>query len=519
MVYYNTATQTTTSSVPSITYGSSFGSDPNTLGGTTDGIYAAGTQCSTGGEYWLIKSHTMALAQYTTGTTTRPFTGAIWAGSGSAYQKLVASSNTLDLAGVTSAPTTARTFSYAGAVGAQDSQGYVVTGNFYAGWEFTGTATTWTSAWNNVSGTVGARLSYSDNAPSLETNPTNDTRNRRFNGYITYDVVTIPTAPTGLSYTTVAGGGGATVSFTKPTRTGGLQLSDVEYSLNGGVQWTSIGTSSSSFTFTSSSAIQNVLVRFVNYLGSGPSTSINTITVVKPVVSVSASSTGKSVYISYSASQNPDTITITRNGESLGSISGGSFVDVAPAYSTSYTYIISATNIAGTGTGQTTVTTGAEPVLSSNPIWQAPTPSNTSIRLYWTPSTGLNGTISYKVERALDANFTSGLTTVLNWGSGTLSGSYRYVDSTGLSPQTKYYFRIQSRITDGDVTYYSQTTVTTDSTYSSGFSDLFFTTGGRIAYYYNGSWVPAIPQTWSNNIQINAPVYYWNGSTWVLNTL
>lgn len=501
---------------------SGYGSVPDVYGGTSRSPSLVGTKFSvTSTDGWLIQSlNNVPVSGFGTSALIR---GALWDGGGSPLSL----TDSVSVSSGSSAPTSTKSFTFNSlnhsSYPVNDSGGYYVpAGNYYIGIHKNAEGT---MAWGNdtakTTGSWTGPNSVTEGIPELTGAPSIANRARAITGSITYLVVTKPSAPISLSYTTLALNDGATITFQNPgTRIGNLDWLRSEYSINGGT-WTSIGKTNSFTAYFSQSA--TISVRHVTLAGNGTAASITAIGVNKPVInSLSASADGLSISGSFSIAQPTTSITVTRSDGASVSSTSSSFSDTASNYSSSYTYTVTAINAAGTTTAQVSVTSGPAPTLTQSPVWQNPTSvTNTSMRLLWTPAIGQNGTIAYKIERALDANFSSGLTAVLNWGTGSTSGSFKYVDVTGLSAQTQYYFRIQARISDPITTVTGTVVTTTDPTYNTEFYKLFSTTGGRTAYYLNGTWIPVIPQTWDSTTGVlkNTQVYYHNGTTWVLNTL
>jgi len=92
--------------------------------------------------------------------------------------------------------------------------------------------------------------------------------------------VTTADAPTALVVT--AGDGMLTVAFVAPGDTGGMSVTDYDYSLDGGVSWTSAGTVSSPITITglANGTSYDVALRAVTGVGAGAASAVETATPV-----------------------------------------------------------------------------------------------------------------------------------------------------------------------------------------------------------------------------------------------
>ncbi len=132
-----------------------------------------------------------------------------------------------------------------------------------------------------------------------------------------------------------------------------------------------------------------------------------------------------------------------------------SFSNTALTASTAYYYRLRATNAVGdsANTPVATATTPAAPVVPAAPGGAVASATTSSqINLTWTDVTTET---SYKIERSLDGatNWTQIATPSAN--------STSYSDSTGLSPSTKYFYRIRAANAAGDSNYSTVVNATT----------------------------------------------------------
>ena len=174
---------------------------------------------------------------------------------------------------------------------------------------------------------------------------------------------TIPLPPTGLtlsSATTTS----ATLTFTAPSSDGGSEITNYQYSLNGGSSWTDLSpadvTSPVTVSGLSSNTVYTINLRSVNAVG--PSETYATVSSVTTLAGaptgLSAVTTSSSAIISFTAPSG--SATITNYNYSLNG--GASWTALSPADSTSpvtvsglasgtaYTIYLQAVNAAGAGT-------------------------------------------------------------------------------------------------------------------------------------------------------------------------
>ena len=119
--------------------------------------------------------------------------------------------------------------------------------------------------------------------------------------------------------------------------------------------------------------------------------------------------------------------------------------------------------------------------LSVEPI------DRTSVQLTWTDKTNNeSATGGYQLQRATNASFSSGLSTI------TLNGNTTSYKNTGLSPNVKYYFRVRAK----------------NGTSYSGYSNVVATvTPSSIIYVNFHTTVPNAPSPWNNLAAISTNTF------------
>jgi mono/diheme cytochrome c family protein len=135
------------------------------------------------------------------------------------------------------------------------------------------------------------------------------------------------------------------------------------------------------------------------------------------------------------------------------------YSDTSAVASTTYYYRVFATNSAGSSTASNTasVTTPAPPVvIPTAPSGLAATAaSSTQVNLTWTDNS--NNETGFKVQRATDSGFTTGLTTL------TVGANLTSYSNTGLTASTTYYYRVLATNTAGDSTASNTATIMTQA--------------------------------------------------------
>ena len=252
-------------------------------------------------------------------------------------------------------------------------------------------------------------------------------------------------------------------------------------SFNSGVVILATAQSSTSYTNTglSASTTYYYRVRATGPGGTGSYTSVKSVTTnaapvapgVPSSLSVSANS-HTSVTASWSAPSTGDTpftyrvVRANTSSFNTGVVvlataqSSTSYTNTGLSASTTYWYRVRATNVAGTGsyTSGESVTTDAAPAAPSTVTSLSASATSTSaISVSWSaPSTGATP-FTYRVQRASNSSFSSGLTTLASAQTGTS------ISSTGLSAETKYYYRVRATNSVGTGSYTS-TNATTNAT-------------------------------------------------------
>ena len=266
---------------------------------------------------------------------------------------------------------------------------------------------------------------------------------------------TTPAAPTIDSIT--PGNGTLSVAFTSGDD-GGATITNYEYSTDGGSSWTTPSPTSTSSPISISGLANgtsySVKIRAVNSAGSGTASSATSGTPrtvpgaptgvsatsnenTQSVISWSApSSTGGSAITGYTVTSTPSvtapagcTNTLNLSCTFTGLTNG-----------TSYTFTVTATNAAGTGSASSASSAAVPATTPGAPTTVLGTAGNTQVALTWTApgSTGGAAISGYKVEYSSNSG-SSWSTATSNTGSATASYTV-----TGLTNLSTYIFKVSA---------------------------------------------------------------------------
>jgi cellulose 1,4-beta-cellobiosidase len=256
--------------------------------------------------------------------------------------------------------------------------------------------------------------------------------------------ITIPAAPTGLAAT--AGNAQVTLSWTAST--GATSYSIYQGTTSGGESATAIKTGITTTSYTVTGLANGTKYYFtakaVGSSGtSGASNEASAIPILSAPTGVTATVSGSSIVISWTAVSNATGYSVyrgtTSGGEgttAIGTSTTTSYTDSSVTAGTTYYYTVKATS--------STSASGASNEANATTIPSAPTgltatAGNAQIALSWTAS---SGAASYNVYQGTTAGGESA--TAIKTGISTTAYTV-----TGLTNGTKYYFTIKAVDTGG----------------------------------------------------------------------
>lgn len=279
-----------------------------------------------------------------------------------------------------------------------------------------------------------------------------------------------PSAPTITSL--MEGDSHLVVYFTQGSD-GGSPVTDIEYSIDGGITWISTGSVSSPISIISltNGISYDVRVRAINAIGNGdPSlgmigTPIASFT--KPVIdfqiasflSTNTATLGATILSDggesissrgtlWSTSPQPNTNQLAEGGTSV-----GDFQHLRTGFTKNSLYYFRAYAVNSIGTGYSsdgTFTTLHDPPIASN----GSDASTYTLTANWTaPSGGGSESFTYEIQLSTLTDFSSIASSEIGISSGTLSYIF-----TGLNENTTYYYRIRSVNAGGNSTWSNTST-------------------------------------------------------------
>jgi len=280
-------------------------------------------------------------------------------------------------------------------------------------------------------------------------------------------LATPPGAPTLNSAT--GGNGSIVLSVTAPTSSGTSAISSYEYSTDGGSTWTD---TSSTATTISISGLTNgtsytVAVRAKSAAGAGPSSTTLTatpITAPGAPTSVTATagnaqatvswtiptSTGGSAITGYTVTSNPGSLTCTTASTSC-AVTG-------LTNGTAYTFTVTATNAAGTGSASTASSSVTPVTVPGAPSSLLVVPGSGQASLSFTGSTSDGGSAITGYEYRYTWNSGANASTPVS-----LSASTRSATITGLTNGVAYTFEVRAVNAVGNSSWASTAQPTTPS--------------------------------------------------------
>lgn len=133
-----------------------------------------------------------------------------------------------------------------------------------------------------------------------------------------------------------------------------------------------------------------------------------------------------------------------------------SYTDTSAVAGTTYFYRVRSTNTQGDSANSNTATVTTPSAPSAPTGLSATATSQTSVNLTWTDNS--NNETGFKVERATNSTFTTGLTSVVTTAAGVVT----YTESTAAAGTT-YFYRVRATNAVGDSANSNTATVTTPS--------------------------------------------------------
>ena len=253
---------------------------------------------------------------------------------------------------------------------------------------------------------------------------------------------TVPAAPTSLLAT--AGNGSASIAFTTPTITGGSAITNYEYTLDAGANWTAFSpaatTSPVSVTGLTNGTAYSIALRAVNAIGAGASSSAVSVTpaTVPGVPTIAAAAPGhQSASITFTAPVSDGGSAITDHEYELDAsgiwISFGTTSSPATisglTNGQSYSVSIRAVNAVGAGAGST-VASVIPATVPGAPTGLSASADDQSIEVIFTAPTSDGGSAITNYEYTLDSG--------VNWTAFSPATTASPVTVTGLTNGTAY---------------------------------------------------------------------------------
>lgn len=444
--------------------------------GTNVDPNVVGSSVSTGN--WLVSSFTIQAASNSAVPGSNIY-GVIWNSAGTKIWE----SGAVDMAGSDNTPPFAsRTFS---------PNIYLAAGSYYFGFSKSDSAAV---NWDCINGNNTSRAgnSFLGNLTYGGTG----TIYRRLCGKINYTDVYVPTMS---SCTATANVGSISVSWAASSD-GGMGITSYSvYRNNDGNQLVYSGTGTSVVDNVGNGVAAYYVVYAFNAVGTSNAAVSGTATTptVPTVSSVTASAGAGSISVSWSASNGGNAIDyyhVYRNGSYLGQYTSTSLTDSVGNGFTAY-YTVYAHNQVGwsAGVNSSTVTT---PVPPGSPATLVAVPDVTQIVLTWTaPSVvdPLAPVTSYKLEFSTDNS---------NWTQIYNALSPLTYTHTGLTPATKYYYRVSALSSIG----------------ASGFNNAQAETiGGYLRYWDGAEFKYVLPEYYDSSASAwkKASAFTYQGGVWV----